>query len=200
MPALPSRSAHRTACSRRAPPRPRAAPGRALRLSRGQVITQHDGAVVKRVVRAIEEGYWAVLPGFEDRLPGVRVRIQLVPVATPKFFPSLHSVVEPLSQLCTGRDVLHPFVHRENLLLHAPGPQALDQDSTTVAPCGQVVRPLDPDHGRSRTRESKHRAISTCCFWSAPTGTTSAPKKQNGRDWIEPRREPRRGEVVSVPP
>src|SRR5581483_2214549 len=112
-----------------------------------QVVAQDDSAVVKDIVRAVEQSHRASPFGVEDELPGAGVRVELFLISPAKFFPTLHLMTEPLPQLRAGGDLLHPRICRECFLLHASRPEPLHHDSPAISARRWLVRAFDPNHG-----------------------------------------------------
>src|SRR6185437_10864816 len=54
------------------------------------------------------------------------------PIAVAKFRPALGVMSEPLAQLGTWRDLLHPFIDCGVRLLHSSRPQAVDKDPRPI--------------------------------------------------------------------
>lgn len=119
------------------------APTLALR----QIIAQDHGAVVKRVVGAVEKRHRAAPADIENRLPGTGIGVELMPISPPKLGPSLHPMVEPLPELRSGCDLLRPCVECEGFFLHASRPKTLDENSSSaVTSRGGLIGPLDSNH------------------------------------------------------
>src|SRR5579875_1252713 len=68
--------------------------------------------------------------------------LQLGKVSRAEFAPPLRVVMEPLAQLCAGRNVLQPDDIRKGSLRDASWPEALYQKARAVGLCERVVHTL----------------------------------------------------------
>src|SRR2546430_12247576 len=105
---------------------------------------------------------------LQERLPRVRPGGELANVAALKFNPALRIVAEPPAQPAARRHVPPPAVELERGLLHAAGPEPLDQETETV-PCGGALVDtfeLDGCHTQEACSDPA-RAVSGCATWNA---------------------------------
>jgi hypothetical protein len=101
---------------------------------------------VKHVVGAVEQRHRTASAGVDYGLPGFRIGIELRPVSLAEPMPSFWLVPEPFSQLGAGRDILHPGIHLQRLLLQAPWPETLDQNALPIFAHSGLVCALDSEH------------------------------------------------------
>src|SRR5438034_4438720 len=93
---------------------------------------QRDGAVVRDVMRGIDERYPPASGRGEEWLPRRGMPTQLGQVASPELRPPLGIVPEPAAQGRARCHVLCPVVEAEAGLGYAARPQPLDQHPAPI--------------------------------------------------------------------
>src|SRR6185312_7632662 len=112
-------------------------------------VPQYDGLVVRLIVRRVDERQRTFLregPQLAEQLVLLR---ELRAVAAAELLPTLRVVREPFAQLVTGSDFLHPLGEGSVGFLQSTRPQAIDENTRSIARRGCLVGALDPDFGRA---------------------------------------------------
>src|SRR5215469_13176818 len=108
-------------------------------------LAQHDGLIVRLIVCGVDEGQRSLpgeLPQATDELAFLR---ELRLVAAAELLPARRIVAEPFAQLVAGRDLLHPLRDARVGFLHAPWPQPIDEDPSSVVWRRRLVSTFDGD-------------------------------------------------------
>ena len=111
-------------------------------------VAQHHRAVVLLVTSAVDERHHAAGGALRELTEegSRRVGPQLGVVSARELAKPIGLVSEPAAQGGAGREVLRPEIESQRLLLHAAGPQPIDEHAVAVVPRRLLVRTLDPDH------------------------------------------------------
>jgi hypothetical protein len=107
-----------------------------------QDISQDDSVVVNFVTCRKNERNPSFPSEGTQLVQPVPTPMYLLRVAASKLKPTSGIMSEPLPQRCAGSNVLGPHIDRSICFSDAPGPQAVNQNSSAIARACGIVCPL----------------------------------------------------------
>ena len=111
-----------------------------------QVIAQGYGVVIFAVTGTVEQDHVSSGCRVDQRLPDLRVRVELGRVTVAKLLPFVGVMAEPLTKFGARRDVFEPTFDGNVGAAYATRPESLNEKSLPTRPRVVAIETEEFDH------------------------------------------------------